>query len=146
MVAYHSGKAAKVAPPAVSNQTSLPSQCGPMALSITRRLASSRPRKGSSMPTPKSKPSRKKNPIQRTAIKTNQSVLRSNMIFLLILGADQNRLTNETPVGGVGAFPGKTAEQIDICNDQPNVEQEKANQREQDHAGRQVRGDGILRL
>ena len=26
MVAYHSGKAAKVAPPAVSSQTSLPSQ------------------------------------------------------------------------------------------------------------------------
>src|SRR5660398_161234 len=32
MVAYHSGKSAKVAPPAVSSHTSLPSQTGPMLL------------------------------------------------------------------------------------------------------------------
>ena len=31
-MAYHSGKAAKVAPPATSSQTSLPSQTGPIVL------------------------------------------------------------------------------------------------------------------
>ena len=58
IVAYHSGKAAKVAPPAVSSHTSLPSQWGPMVLSATRRSCSSLGRYFSSMPTPKSKPSR----------------------------------------------------------------------------------------
>ena len=32
MVAYHSGNAANVAPPATSSQTSLPSQTGPIVL------------------------------------------------------------------------------------------------------------------
>ena len=60
MDAYQPGKAAKVAPPAVSSQTSLPSQTGPIALIMTRRLVSSRPSTGSRMPTPKSNPSRMK--------------------------------------------------------------------------------------
>ena len=34
MVAYHSGNAAKVAPPAVSSHTSLPSQCGPIVRTV----------------------------------------------------------------------------------------------------------------
>ena len=59
-MAYHSGNAAKVAPPAVISHTSLPSQTGPIVLMITRRSVSVRPRTGSSTPTPKSKPSRKK--------------------------------------------------------------------------------------
>ena len=60
MAAYQGGKAAKVAPPAVSSQTSLPSQTGPIVLIMTRRSMSSRPRNGSSIPTPKSNPSRTK--------------------------------------------------------------------------------------
>ena len=55
---YHSGKAAKVAPPAVSSHTSLPSQWGPMVDSVARRSRSSRPRIFRIMPTPKSKPSK----------------------------------------------------------------------------------------
>ena len=73
MVEYQAGKAAKVAPPAVSSQTSLPSQVGPMVLTITRRSLSSRPRMGSSIATPKSKPSRKKKPTHSTAISRNQT-------------------------------------------------------------------------
>ena len=57
MDAYQPGNAAKVAPPAVSSQTSLPSQTGPIVLIMTRRLVSSRPSTGSRMPTPKSNPS-----------------------------------------------------------------------------------------
>ena len=59
-MAYHSGNAAKVAPPATSSQTSLPSQTGPMVLIATLRSVSVRPTQGRSMPTPKSKPSRTK--------------------------------------------------------------------------------------
>ncbi len=42
------------------SQTSLPSHTGPMVLIITLRSMSSRLRNGSKMPTPKSKPSKKK--------------------------------------------------------------------------------------
>lgn len=59
-MAYHSGKAAKVAPPAVSSQTSLPSQTGPIVLIRTRFSVRSRASSLVRMPTPKSKPSRKK--------------------------------------------------------------------------------------
>ena len=60
IVPYHVGKAANVAPPAMTSQTSLPSQTGPIVSSIAPRSRSSRGRKGSSIPTPKSKPSRTK--------------------------------------------------------------------------------------
>jgi hypothetical protein len=59
-VAYQSGKAAKVAPPAVSSHTSLPSQTGPMVLMRTRFSTRSRASSLVRTPTPKSKPSRKK--------------------------------------------------------------------------------------
>ncbi len=75
-MAYHSGKAAKVAPAAVSTHTSLPSQTGPMVLISSRRSRSSRPRTGSSMPTPKSNPSRMKYPVQSTAMSTNHASCR----------------------------------------------------------------------
>ena len=43
MLAYHRGKAAKVAAAATMSQTSLPSQNGPMLLMATRRSRSVRP-------------------------------------------------------------------------------------------------------
>ena len=57
IVAYHSGNAAKVAPPAVRRKTSLPSQWGPMVLRARRRSFSLRGRIFKSMPVPKPKPS-----------------------------------------------------------------------------------------
>ena len=57
MLAYQSGKAAKVAPPATMSQTSLPSHQGPIALRAIRRSVSSRPMARLSIPTPKSNPS-----------------------------------------------------------------------------------------
>ena len=60
IVAYHAGNAANVAPVATTSQTSLPSQTGPMVPSILLRSSSSRPTQGSSIPTPKSKPSSRK--------------------------------------------------------------------------------------
>ena len=62
-VAYHSGNAANIAPAAVISHTSLPSHTGPIVLISTRRRVSAtwasrpRPRIGSNIPTPKSKPS-----------------------------------------------------------------------------------------
>src|SRR5699024_8698207 len=58
--AYHAGKAANMTPTATISQTSFPSQTGPIVLTTTRRSVLSRPNTGSSMPTPKSNPSRKR--------------------------------------------------------------------------------------
>ena len=52
MVAYTWGNAAKVAPPAVSIHTSLPSHTGVMVLSIMRRSVSSSEASRDTMPTP----------------------------------------------------------------------------------------------
>ena len=79
-MAYQPGKAAKIPPAAVSSHTSLPSQVGPMVLTMTRRSLSSRPSTGRSMATPKSKPSRKKKPIHKTAISRNQTTLSAGTV------------------------------------------------------------------
>ena len=71
-VAYQGGKAANMAAPATISQTSLPSQTGPMVLMATRRSTSVRPTSLCSAPTPKSKPSRTKKPVQKKATTTNQ--------------------------------------------------------------------------
>ncbi len=73
MVAYQPGNAANMAAPATISQTSLPSHSGPMVLMAARRPASSWPTTLCSMPTPKSNPSRMKNPVHRTAMTMNQN-------------------------------------------------------------------------
>ncbi len=65
-VAYQSGNAAKVAPPATMSHTSLPSQNGPMVLMATRRSRSVLPTIECNAPTPKSNPSSTKKPVQKT--------------------------------------------------------------------------------
>ena len=77
--AYQRGKAANVAPAAVSSQTSFPSQTGPIVLSRTRRSVLLRAKSFMSMPTPRSNPSRKRYPVHRTAMATNQMVGNSSM-------------------------------------------------------------------
>src|ERR1700761_7503849 len=76
MLAYQSGKAANVAPPATISQTSLPSQNGPMALRHSRRSTSSRAMATLSMPTPKSKPSSTKYTVHTNPSRANQAVFR----------------------------------------------------------------------
>ena len=80
MVAYQEGKAAKVAEPATTSHISLPSQRGPMELTAMRRSTSSRPMNECSMPTPKSNPSRTKNPTQKMAMITYQMLFRCTMV------------------------------------------------------------------
>ncbi len=60
--------------PATISQTSLPSHHGPIVLSACLRSASVRPTIVCSMPTPKSKPSNTKNPVQKMLTITNQTV------------------------------------------------------------------------
>src|SRR3984885_13553462 len=76
MLAYQSGKAANVAPPARISQTSLPSQNGPMAFRQSRRSTSSRAMATLSMPTPKSKPSSTKYMVHTSPSRANQAVFR----------------------------------------------------------------------
>ncbi len=73
MVAYQPGNAANMPAPATISQTSLPSHSGPIVLIAARRPASSRPTRLCSMPTPKSNPSRTKNPVHKTAMMMYQN-------------------------------------------------------------------------
>ena len=77
-VAYQAGKAAKIAAPPTISQTSLPSHSGPTLPSTARRSASVRPTDRCSMPTPKSKPSSTKNPVQKNPTITNHSHLEAH--------------------------------------------------------------------
>src|SRR5262249_41579039 len=77
IVPYQAGKAAKVAPPATTSHVSFPSQTGPIVSSIVFRSSSSRGTNGSNMPTPKSKPSSRKEPAQSTPMRRNQNSWRS---------------------------------------------------------------------
>src|SRR5512138_2969250 len=144
MVAYHCGKAAKVAPPAVSSQTSLPSQVFPMALMSARRSSSFLPRTGSNMPTPKSKPSRKKKPIQRTAISMNQMICRvsCDIASSSVLRADHGRSALERlVVRRLDAGNGELLHQVDVRHHQAAVDDGKSDQADHEVSGCQVRGD-----
>ena len=79
IVAYHDGKAAKIAAAATTSHTSLPSQTGPMELTTMRRSTSFLATKECSIPTPKSNPSKMKNPTKKMAMMMNQMVLRWTM-------------------------------------------------------------------
>src|ERR1700722_142219 len=89
MVAYQPGNAANILAPATISQTSLPSHSGPIVLMAARRPTSSRPTKLCSMPTPKSKPSRTKNPVHRTAMTMNQNGIRLPIVTSILDGRDR---------------------------------------------------------
>src|ERR671911_1777650 len=60
--------------PATISHTSLPSHSGPIVLMASRRSSSLFPTMPWSIPTPKSKPSRTRNPVHNTAMAMNQNV------------------------------------------------------------------------
>ena len=74
MEAYQAGKAANMPAPATMSHTSLPSQNGPMLLMATRRSMSVLPTSMWRLPTPRSKPSRMKKPVQKKAMMMNQKI------------------------------------------------------------------------
>src|SRR5215471_7534942 len=83
MVAYQPGNAANMAAPATISQTSLPSHSGPIVLIAALRSASFLPTALCSMPTPKSNPSRMKNPVHSTAMRMNQNGTRLMVTSIL---------------------------------------------------------------
>src|SRR5450755_1149673 len=87
-----------MAAPATTSHTSLPSQTGPMVLIATRRSTSVRPTILCSAPTPKSKPSRTKNPVQKKATMTNQTIER--VIYRTSVGQRRHGGTGLLGVGG----------------------------------------------
>src|ERR1700723_3017129 len=89
MVAYQPGNAANMAAAATISQTSLPSHSGPIVLMAARRPASSLPTALCSMPTPKSKPSRAKKPVHRTAMTMNQNGIRLPIVTSVLDGRDR---------------------------------------------------------
>src|SRR5690606_25680071 len=121
------------------------SQTGPMVLSRTRRRFSAsagapptvpllRPSTGKSMPTPKSKPSRTKYPVQSTPRTMNQNVARS--IAITWLSLESGRSVGEHQRGlvvplagllrlleGLGAAPDIGEEELDLYDGQDAVEE-----------------------
>src|SRR5215472_7734696 len=73
IVAYQPGNAANMAAPAQISHTSLPSHSGPIVLMAARRPESLLAMTPCSMPTPKSNPSRMKNPVHKIAMTMNQN-------------------------------------------------------------------------
>src|SRR5262249_56494987 len=67
------GPAARAAAAAPLSEPSLPAHSGPSVLIAARRPASSRPTAVCSMPTPKSNPSRTKNPVHKMVMTMNQN-------------------------------------------------------------------------
>src|SRR5713226_4011582 len=108
MVAYQPGNAANMAAPATISHTSLPSHSGPIVLIAARRPASSAPATPCSMPTPKSKPSRTKKPVHRTAITMNQND--TSVIVTSILHRGHRGLGSLAGVRRGGEFPARVAE------------------------------------
>src|ERR1700749_3461181 len=83
MVAYQPGNPPTMPAPARISQTSLPPHSGPIVLMAARRPASSPPTRACSMPTPKSKPSRMKNPVHKIAMTMYQNGTRLIVTFLV---------------------------------------------------------------
>ncbi|MNR27278.1 hypothetical protein D3C85_1445440 [compost metagenome] len=128
MVAYQFGKAAKIAPPAVSSHTSLASQNGPMELIRTRRSVSFLASTCVAMPTPKSKPSKKKNPMNNTATSTNHNSLRDSILILL---AKRIMSMGIRLFFRIRALFDSTDEQIDQHCGKSRIDKAERNQREQ---------------
>src|SRR5262249_27367365 len=119
MVAYQPGKAANMAAAATISQTSLPSHSGPIVLMAARRPASSAPTRSCSMPTPKSNPSRMKNPVQRMAMMVNQNGMRGFIAGALVLDGRDGLIGLVGGTGGRELFAGvlQHQDQVDCAED-----------------------------
>ena len=79
-MAYHDGKAAKMAAPATISHTSLPSQIGPMQLTAMRRSVIVVPDERVQHPHPEVEALKHEEPTQKMAMITNQTLLRCTMM------------------------------------------------------------------
>src|ERR1700744_5296754 len=116
---------------ATISQTSLPSHTGPIVLMAARRPASSWPTRLCSMPTPKSNPSRMKNPVHRTAMTMNQNGT--------MMTSELNSWDGRVGVG-VGARGWQLVAGVLQHQEEVDRAEDAVQQRESDHADPQPGG------
>src|SRR6266516_6897373 len=128
MVAYQPGNAANMPAPATMSQTSLPSHSGPIVLMAARRPASSVPTRSCSMPTPKSNPSRMKNPVHRTAMMMNQNGIRLLIACPLVLDGRHRLIGVGRGAGGRELLAGVLQHQQQVDRADRGVYQDEGDQ------------------
>src|SRR6266498_596617 len=143
MVAYQPGNAANMAAPATISQTSLPSHSGPIVLMAARRPASSLPTAPCSMPTPKSKPSRTKKPVHRTAMRMNQNG--TSFIVTSILDGWHGRADIGLGAGRRELLTCVLQHQHQVDGREHAVQQDEDNQADHDGSGADRRRDAVFR-
>src|SRR5690348_11959390 len=138
MVAYQPGNAANMAAPATISQTSLPSHSGPIVLIAALRSASSLPTAPCSMPTPKSNPSRMKNPVHSTAMRMNQNGTRL-LMATSILDGGHGRVRLCLGPRGRELLAGVLQHQQQLNRGDHRVHQDECRQADRDPGGGQRR-------
>src|SRR5215510_682558 len=137
MVAYQPGNAANMAAPATISQTSFPSHSGPIVLIAARRSASFLPTALCSMPTPKSNPSRMKNPVHSTAMRMNQNGTR--LMATSILDGGHGRIRLCVSARGRERLSGVLQHQQQLNRGDHGVHQDECREADRDPGGRQRR-------
>src|SRR5690348_1785495 len=114
--------------PATISQTSLPSHSGPIVLIAARRPASSPPTRLCSMPTPKSNPSRTKNPVHKIAMTMYQNGMRLLIGTFLVQDSRDRRVGVGLLTGGRELFPGVPQHQQQVDGGQRAVQGDERDQ------------------
>src|SRR5580700_1465243 len=133
MVAYQPGNAAKMAAAATISQTSLPSHSGPIVLMAARRPASSAATRLCSMPTPKSNPSRMKNPVHKMVMTMNQNGM--SAIVTSVLDGRYGCAGVGRIARGRELFAGVLQHQHQVDRGQHPVQQDENDQADHDGSG-----------
>src|SRR5215467_6572365 len=141
MVAYQPGNAANMPAPATISQTSLPSHSGPIVLIAARRPASSRPIRLCSMPTPKSNPSRTKNPVHKNAMTMYQNGTRLLIGTPLVLNGRKGQVRVGLRAGGREFLAGVLQHEEQVDGGDRAVDHDEGDQADPQPGGRQRRGD-----
>src|SRR6478672_12677777 len=142
MVAYQPGNAANMPAPATISQTSLPSHSGPIVLIAARRPPSSPPTRLWSMPTPKSNPSRMKNPVHKMAMMMYQNGMRP--IVTSVLDGRYRRVRVGLGARGRELFAGVLQHQDQVDGGERAVQHDEGDQADPQPGGAEGRGDPVL--
>src|SRR5580700_508911 len=114
-----------MAAPTTISQTSLPSQSGPIVLMAARRPASSVPITACSMPTPKSNPSRTKNPVHKIAMTMYQNGI---IVTSIVQDGRQRRVRVGVGARGRELLAGVPQHQQQVDGGQGGVQQDEGDQ------------------
>src|SRR5271169_177833 len=144
MVAYQPGNAANMPAAATISQTSLPSHSGPIVLMAARRPASSVPITPCSMPTPKSKPSRTKNPVHKIAMMMYQNGMRLLIVTPLVQDGRHRRVRVGLGARGWQLLAGVLQHQDQVDGAERAVQQDEYHQADPQRGDADGRGDPVL--